>query len=463
MEDAGPGANFIIFFILLFVNAVLCSFECAMKHMNEAEAERRAEEEKDSKSIRIKAFLDRPEPVENTVRLLTTFHYLWMGCICFRFMQSSVWKSAKEILSNVSGKTALPEELLYAVVLALVFLAALYIIMTLGVLLPKKLGEHFRDRWVYLWITPIYDLKLLCTPMNALVGVGAGLVMKLFGDKKSGNEAEVIEDEIISMVNEGHEQGYIEESEAKMISNIFEFGDKEVKDIMTNRSQVVAFDADMTLEEAIECMLTERYTRYPVYRENLDQIIGVLYFKDAMRLRASGKMLKKPLSAVEGLLRKPVYVPQTKNIDELFRKMQAEKVQLAIVIDEYGQTDGLVAMEDILEEIVGNILDEYDDEGKFIEETGADEYRMEGLTPLETLEERFGISFDGEPFETLNGFLISRMDRIPEADEQFEMDYQGFHFRILSVENKMIQSVLVKKNPESVEMEPDSESDNNFS
>ena len=287
--------------------------------------------------------------------------------------------------------------------------------------------------------------------------------MKLFGDKKSGNEAEVIEDEIISMVNEGHEQGYIEESEAKMISNIFEFGDKEVKDIMTNRSQVVAFDADMTLEEAIECMLTERYTRYPVYRENLDQIIGVLYFKDAMRLRASGKMLKKPLSAVEGLLRKPVYVPQTKNIDELFRKMQAEKVQLAIVIDEYGQTDGLVAMEDILEEIVGNILDEYDDEGKFIEETGADEYRMEGLTPLETLEERFGISFDGEPFETLNGFMISRMDRIPEADEQFEMDYQGFHFRILSVENKMIQSVLVKKNLESVEMEPDSESDNNFS
>ena len=101
MEDAGPGANFIIFFILLFVNAVLCSFECAMKHMNEAEVERKAEEEKDSKSIRIKAFLDRPEPVENAVRLLTTFHYLWMGCICFRFMQSSVWKSAKEILSNV--------------------------------------------------------------------------------------------------------------------------------------------------------------------------------------------------------------------------------------------------------------------------------------------------------------------------------------------------------------------------
>ena len=121
---------------------------------------------------------------------------------------------------------------------------------------------------------------------------------------------------------------------------------------------------------------------------------------------------------------------------------------MVVVVDEYGQTDGLVAMEDILEEIVGNILDEYDDESEYIEEKSEDEYIIEGITPLEELEDRFEISFEDEEFETLNGFLISRLDRIPEPDERFDVDYQGYNFKILTVENKMIQSVLVKKLPE---------------
>ncbi len=142
-------------------------------------------------------------------------------------------------------------------------------------------------------------------------------------------------------------------------------------------------------------------------------------------------------------------MPQTKNIDELFRKMQAGKQQMVIVVDEYGQTDGLVAMEDILEEIVGNILDEYDEITEHIEEKGEDEYIIEGKTPLEELEERFDISFEEEEFDTLNGFLISRLDKIPEPDEEFNVDYGGFNFKILKVENKMIQSVLVTKLPET--------------
>ena len=147
-------------------------------------------------------------------------------------------------------------------------------------------------------------------------------------------------------------------------------------------------------------------------------------------------------------MREPVFIPQTRNIDQLFREMQAGKQQMVVVVDEYGQTDGLVAMEDILEEIVGNILDEYDEISDYIEEKGNDEYIIEGKTPLEELEERFDISFEDEAFETLNGFLISRMDKIPEPDEQFDLDFCGYHFKILSVENKMIQSVLVTKLPE---------------
>ena len=230
-----------------------------------------------------------------------------------------------------------------------------------------------------------------------------------------------------------------------MISNIFEFGDKEAQDIMTHRNNIVAINAETSLKDAITFMLEGKNSRYPVFEENIDHIVGILHLKDALRFNGSMDKQDIPLRELEGLMREPCFVPQTKNIDELFHEMQARKLQMVIVVDEYGQTDGLVAMEDILEEIVGNIMDEYDVESEYIEEKGEDEYIMEGKTPLEELEERFGIPFENEEFETLNGFLISRLDKIPEPDEQFDVDYKGYNFKILSVENKMIQSVLVTK------------------
>ena len=245
----------------------------------------------------------------------------------------------------------------------------------------------------------------------------------------------------------------IQASEAEMITNIFEFGDKEAQDIMTHRNNVIAIDAGMELGDAITFMLKGKNSRYPVYEENIDHIIGILHLKDAMRFHADGEKMNCPLRELEGLLREACFVPQTKNIDELFREMQADKLQMVIVVDEYGQTDGLLAMEDILEEIVGNILDEYDEDKEYIEEKGNDEYVIEGKTPLEELEECFGISFEDEEFDTMNGFLISRMDRIPEPDEQFDVDYKGYNFKILSVENKMIQSVLVTRLAEPEESE----------
>ena len=177
--------------------------------------------------------------------------------------------------------------------------------------------------------------------------------------------------------------------------------------------------------------------------------MGILHIKDAMLLSRDSSRMEQPIMEIEGLVRQVRFIPETRNINSLFQAMQSQKNHLVIVVDEYGQTAGLVAMEDILEEIVGNILDEYDEISEHIEEKGNDEYVMEGMTPLEELEERFGISFEDEAFETLNGFLISRLDRIPEPDEQFDVDYCGYHFKILAVENKMIQSVLVTKLPET--------------
>ena len=234
--------------------------------------------------------------------------------------------------------------------------------------------------------------------------------------------ADVTEEEIISMVNEGHEQGVLLATEAEMITNIFEFGDKEAHDIMTHRNHIVAVEGDMPLKEAMAFMLDANNSRFPVYDENIDHIIGILHLRDAMRFHASKEDSNLPVKEMEGLLREAVFIPETKNIDALFQMMQSSKTQMVIVVDEYGQTSGLIAMEDILEEIVGNILDEYDEDEEYIEATdNADEYIIEGKTPLEELEERFHIFFKEEEFETLNGF------------------------KILSVENKMIQSVLVTK------------------
>ena len=258
-------------------------------------------------------------------------------------------------------------------------------------------------------------------------------------------EGDVTEEEIIDMVNEGQEQGIIEAAEAEMISNIFEYKEKEAQDIMTNRNHIIALDGELLLKDAIEAVLNGKVSRYPVYEENIDHIIGILHLKDAMRYHADHDKLHTPLRKLTDLLREPEFIPQTRNIDELFKEMQSKKLQMVIVIDEYGQTSGLIAMEDILEEIVGNIMDEYDEETEYIEEKGNDEYIIEGKTPLEELEERFEISFGDVEFETLNGFLISKMDKIPEENEQFEVEVENYHFKILSVENKMIHSVLVTR------------------
>ena len=258
------------------------------------------------------------------------------------------------------------------------------------------------------------------------------------------------EEEILSMVNEGHEMGVIESSEVLMISNIFEFGDKMAKDIMINRSNMKVLDFNTPLEEAIEFMLDNQYSRYPVYDENIDNIVGILYLKDTLRLHSKDNLMNKPIKNIRKLLRKPVYIPEIKKIDDIFKIMKAKKVQLAIVINEYGQTAGLISMEDILEEIVGNIMDEYDVDEHHIRKKSATEYTIDGLTKLEELETLLEIEFQTE-FETINGFLISKMEHIPADNEKFEYKYKGYNFRVLKAKNKMIKSVSVQK---EIEEEP---------
>ena len=389
------------------------------------------------------------------MQLVVTLINLIMGCfirlwlngirkVITKYMMGSMQKEATVIAGAVAG-----------VSLVVTVAMLLYILLTFGVLIPKKLAARYPDKWAYLCINPVYFVMKLLAPFTGLVTVSTNGILRLFGIKKDEALADVTEEEIISMVNEGHEQGVLQAAEAEMITNIFEFGDKEAQDIMTHRGNMTCVDGEMPLKEAVAFMLEANNSRFPVYEENIDHIIGILHLRDVVRIHASDEGLNRPVKEIEGLLREAVFIPETKNIDALFQMMQASKTQMVVVVDEYGQTAGLLAMEDILEEIVGNIMDEYDEDEEYIEATdNADEYIIEGKTPLEELEERFEITFDSEEFETLNGFMISKLDKIPEEDEEFDIDVGGYNFKILSVENKMIQSVLVTKIKQE-EMKPE--------
>lgn len=448
MDDSGPTAA-IMFFVLLFADMFLYGFAAAISNLNEKEIERRAEEEQDKKSRKLLRLIDSPDRYANTVQLIATLINVVAGAVYLHLWMSSFSAGLEELARRNLSQIGIPGAVLLGVAAVAAALALLYIFLIFGVFLPRKVAALTAEKWAYTFVVPVSVLIRLFAPFTGLVNVTVKGILFLFGVRDGGGEPDVTEEEIINMVQEGFEQGVIEDSEAEMISNIFAYGDKEAQDIMTHRSNVSAIDGAMNLRDAIDFMLAGTNSRYPVYEENIDHIIGILHLKDAMRYqRRERDMSEWRIRDLDGLLREAHFVPRTKNIDELFEEMQSKKLQMVIVVDEYGQTDGLVAMEDILEEIVGNILDEYDEDTEYIEDKGNNEYVMEGKTPLEDLEERFDINFDGEAFETLNGFMISRLDHIPEPGEEFDVDYQGYNFKILSVENKMIQSVLVTKLPE---------------
>lgn len=269
--------------------------------------------------------------------------------------------------------------------------------------------------------------------------------------KKPSKDDDVTEEEIISMVNEGHEQGVLLASEAEMIHNIFEFGDKEAKDIMTHRKNLIAIDGNLSYNDAVSFIIENSKSRYPVYLNDIDNIIGVLHIKDAFAFAQKNEVFRTSIKDISGLIRDVDFVPETLNINRLFKMMQAKKSHMVIVVDEYGQTSGAVAMEDILEEIVGNIEDEHDEEEQLIRKNPDGSYLMNSSASLSDVIEVLHLPIDEDAFDTLNGLLVSLLDKIPSDGEKAEVHAYGYVFSILKVENKMIHEVRVQKSKEKEE------------
>lgn len=452
MDDSGAGGSMIGFIILLLLEMVFYGFSSAMQNQKGLEADDQDAGEGvlsgglKRRQEKLSYLLAHHAKYANAVQLGVVTVNLLLGALILRRAYNCFHYGLYRALSGyIAALSGWHVRLLAAAAAAAVTLVLLYIVMTLGVLVPKKAAARRPEKWIVCLIGPFYYYVRLVSPFTGLIHITAKLLLHLMGIRGADDQADVTEEEILSMVNVGHEQGILEASEAEMISNIFEYGDKEAEDIMINRNNLVAIDCTMTLQEAAAFIVEAHNSRFPVYDGTIDHIVGILHLKDVMRMQMNEKMKNKPIGRIKGLLREPVFITQKRKIDDLLKVMQAEKIQMVIVIDEYGQTAGLVALEDILEEIVGNIQDEYDEESSYIRESGPDEYVIQGMMPLEDLEKKLNIRFEDEQFDTVNGFVISRLEHIPEEDEAFEFEYGGYQFRILEVRERMIQSVAAKK------------------
>lgn len=443
MEEGSPLWGLIVFGLFVLLMAIINGFAAAIQNINESELEK---EEGDKKAEKIQKMAKHPAKFIN-VMLTTVFA---VGMIVgiyeyrlFRRIVQNIFAEVQEVWNPL---------LLQVLICLIPAFCLLVFVMVLGVMVPKGVGKRYAKQWAFALFDVVTLLCMLLKPVMAVISFCSNLLIRLFGANSDEDYENVTEEDIMSMVNEGHERGVLLASEAEMITNIFEFGNKNASDIMTHRKHIVAVDEKWTLKETMEFVLQGNNSRFPVYKEGIDNIVGILYLKDVMIYYQRHQREKgHQIAETKELMREAHFIPETRNVSRLFKDMQSKKIHMAIVVDEYGQTVGLVTMEDMLEEIVGNIFDEYDEEEeKMVVKQEDDSYLIHGMAGLNEVADKLGIDFKGENYDTLNGFLTAQIDRIPQKDDQIDIFYGGYEFQVLQVENKTIRQVSVKRveNPE---------------
>ena len=304
--------------------------------------------------------------------------------------------------------------------------------------------------------------------METIIGLGVSVVLnivliaKIMLLQKKHAQHAVTEEGIRQMVDAGGSNGSIDESEKEMINNIFELSNTSVEEIATHRTDIVAVPLEATLAEIKEVLMEEKYSRIVVYEDNIDNIVGVFHVKDLVKyILTDSTRMEEGNFHLEDIMMQPYFVPFSKKTDELIEEMQREKVHMAIVIDEYGGTSGIVTMEDVMEEIVGNIFDEYDlEEEEDICPIDENSYSISGKADLQDVAEQLGIVFeDDEDYDTLGGYLIGRLGRIPEDDEMPEIAVGGWLFQIKQFEEKLIEKVYALRQPGVLEEAEDATED----
>ncbi len=428
--------RFIIVITLIISEYFVTFMESALSKANTSFFERKVEEEQDKKAKMVLELLEHENWYINTAQIVRTTINLIIGAI-YSAQLVSYAKAAGNYFS--ADNTRLGFGFLFLVLFTILLII---IVMLFGVVMPSRLAGKNPEITAYKTINSMKLFIKISQPFIAIINGAMAIILIILQIKPEELEDNVTEEEIISIVNEGSRYGVLEDNEVEMISNIIEFGEKEVKDVMTHRKRVISINSKMSIEEALKFMLDERYSRFPLYENRRDNIIGVLHLKDVTQYYVAGRNLDVPL---KNLAREPYFVPDTQDLHVLFENMQSKKIHMAIAVDEYGQMAGIVAMEDILEEIVGNILDEYDIDERTIIKQGNGRYIMKGLATIDDIEDELDIEVKPKEFETLNGFLVYLLGHLPANDEKAVLFYKGYRFHILDAKNNMIRTVKVVK------------------
>lgn len=445
MQDY-PIAGTMIMLGLLVIHALACAAETALNTVPGSAVRKRAAEGEE-RAGRLAGILDRRKRCTTVLDFLRTIAVFLCGITYAALVRGKIAPGLAKLFLRYGNP-----EVWTAVCIVLLTAVLLWLVELLTVKLPKKLAYRHAEFFSFRICGFVSVFMVLFAPMAYLTECAARGLTALFGVRSGNTEENVTEEEIISIVTEGQELGLLEAEEAEMITNVMDFDEKTARDIMTRRKKIIGVREEMSIEEALEFCLCESHSRFPVYRENIDDITGILHLKDLtmyyMEYRNEPEVLKG--TSLSEVAREPYFVPDTQNINVLLRDMQRKKKHMAIVIDEYGQTAGVVAMEDMLEEIVGDIQDEYDEEEQAVLPQGDGIWLVRGFIPLDELGEVLNLDFTEEAADTLNGFLISKLDRIPseEETEYPPVTENGYCYEIMKVKEKLIDLVRITAVPE---------------
>ena len=422
------GSQIILIVLLVFFVIAKCFYtacECADIEVSDSRIKSLAE--KDKKFERLAKL------IENPVKMIVSFS-----------MGRTVFTSVISVLTVILCIRHIEGRLWAKIVLAaLIVLGADVLITAITEILPKKLVGKNPEKFAAATVFPVRLLMILLSPLSALAYGISAVFCRLFSVPISSQKDTVTEEEIRMMVDAGNETGVIEESQREMINNIFEFGDADISDVMTHRKDICAVDVNSKIGDIVYLAINEGYSRIPVYQESVDNIIGIIYVKDLLCL--VGCEHSEDFT-VNQFMRKVKYLPETCKCSDAFETLTKEKAQCAIVVDEYGGTAGLVSLEDILEEIVGNIQDEYDDEKAEIVQISDNIYTISGDTHPEDAEEILGIELPKEHnYDTMSAFIVDLLGRIPEEDETPTVKYEDVEFTVLLVEDNWISKIKAVK------------------
>ena len=424
----------LVLVILIFINAFFAASEMAFVSINDAKVEKEAKSG-NKKAKQIYKMVKEPSKFLATIQIGITL----AGFLSSAFASESFADDLAPILNNLMP-IGLATWNSISIVLITIILS--YFTLVFGELVPKRIAMKNYEKIAYGSVGVIRTISVITAPFVRFLTFSTNVISKLFGVSAQDEEV-VTEEEIRMMVDVGEEKGAIEEAERELINNVFEFNDKVVSEVMIHRTEIFAVDIKNNVSDILSKIDDLKYSRIPVYDESIDDIKGVLYTKDLIKVLKKQKDVK-----VKTIMREAYFVSENKPINDLFKELQKNKMQMAIVLDEYGGTSGIITMEDIIEELVGNIFDEYDDVELDYEKIDDNTFIINGNVSIYDAKKILEVEIPEGDYDTLSGYLIENLGRIPEDSEKPVIETEKVTYKIEEYEDKRIIKVKACKNKE---------------